>query len=203
MRLVGGMGDLMRHGLLAMFLFCSCIGLASPPVDAATARGADLALSLSIDIAGGGPEKFATEKLVGVLFGGRKDLEVGRLRKTFGEADVASFFQVSDYAVPDAMKIVQDKNMALPDDPSPSPENGKALAGALYQAALDKDGHAHAETLLDHLLSRPVRDQLVADIDRKFGSEQRRRYFAVLTELTEDLHTEDLHTAGAGGVEKR
>ncbi|HXP92840.1 MAG TPA: hypothetical protein VN905_05170 [Candidatus Binatia bacterium] len=164
---------------------------------AASAGTPNLALSVSMNLAGGGPDKFSTNRLMSGLFGHQKVAELASLRKKFGLSSMSSFFHVSDFAVPDAMKIVQQKNMTLPDDPSPPPENTKALAAALYRTSLNSSGKVQAETLLDNLLSRPVRDQLITDIDAKFGAGARTSYFAVLTQLVSDLHS-----VGAGAVAK-
>lgn len=177
----------MRKSLIAMLLFCSL----ALPVSAA-----NLALSVSMNLAGGGPDKFTTNKLMGALFGSRKVAELAKLRKQFGLGALSTFFHVSDFAVPDAMALVQKNDMTLPDDPVPPPDNTKALAAALYRAGAS-GGKFSADAMLDNLLSRPVRDQLVADIDKKFGAPSRAQYHAVLTQLGSDLHF-----ATAGGAQK-
>jgi hypothetical protein len=161
---------------------------------AAPANAANLALAVSMNIAGGGPDTFSTNKLMSALFGHDKTHELAMLRKKFGLKNMTTFFHVSDFAVPDAMNLVQKNNMTLPDDPVPPPEKTKALAAALYRASLDSNGKAHGDTLIINLVSRPVRDQLVGDIDKKFSSGDRQQYFAVLTQLANDLH---FATAGA------
>ena len=161
---------------------------------AAPVNAANLALAVSMNIAGGGPDKFSTNKLMSALFGHDKVHELSMLRKKFGLTRMSTFFHVSDYAVPDAMNLVQKNNMTLPDDPVPPPEKTKALAAALYRASLDSSGKAQGDTLIINLVSRPVRDQLVGDIDKKFSPGERKDYFAVLTQVTNDLHSA---TAGA------
>jgi len=74
---------------------------------AASAGTPNLALSVSMNLAGGGPDKFSTNRLMSGLFGHQKVAELASLRKKFGLSSMSSFFHVSDFAVPDAMKIVQ------------------------------------------------------------------------------------------------
>jgi hypothetical protein len=157
--------------------------LTAAPVAAAP----NLALSLSMDMAGGGPGGFTTNRLINVLFGDRHVAELGRLQRRFGFAHVASFIHVSDFVVPNAMAIVQSKGMTLPDDPSPSPRDTTALAGALYRAGLDASGSFRAQTMLDALLSAPVRVAVVRDVEAKFGRAARENYFTVLTRVMDDL----------------
>jgi hypothetical protein len=176
-------------GMQKVFLAVVLVAVMAAPV-----RAANLALAVSMNLAGGGPDKFSTNKLINALFGHQKVGELSVLRKKFGLKNTATFFRVSDFAVPDAMNLVQKNNMDLPDDPVPPPGKTKALAAALYRASLDSSGKAHGDTLIINLVSRPVRDQLVGDIDKKFNEGDRKEYFAVLTQVTSDLH---FATAGA------
>lgn len=163
---------------------------------AALARAAaapDLALSVSMNIAGGGPDHFSSVALFKALFGAKLNAETSKLDGRFGLNTVSTFFHVSDFAVPDAMNIVQQRNMPLPDNPAPPPEKTKALAAALYHAGL-VSGKFQAVAMLDNMLSASVRMQLEGDIDKRFGLPARNEYYAVLTQIMNDLHSV---TAGA------
>jgi hypothetical protein len=175
----------MRRNVLICLLFFL---LTAPIWAAGAASAANLALSVSMNLAGGGPDKFSTDKLIGALFGKQKAAELAKLRRQLGSATVSTFFAVSDFAVPDAMSLVQKNNMTLPDDPVPAPDNTKALTAALYRAG-SSGGTFSVDAMLDNMLSQPVRDQLVADIDKKFGVHGRASYYAVLTQLGSDLHS--------------
>jgi hypothetical protein len=151
-------------------------------------RAANLALSVSMNLAGGGPDKFTTNKLMTVLFGSKQTHELAALRKAFGLSTVATFFKVSDFAVPDAMALIQKSDMQLPDNPVPPPDKPKLLAAALYKASL-RGGKPNAEALFDALLSQPLRVTLVKDIDAKFGDRARAQYDEVLSRVLTDLHS--------------
>lgn len=160
---------------------------------AGAAASPDLGLSLSMDMAGGGPDHFSSIELFKALFGAKINGETAKLDARFGLNTVSTFFHVSDFAVPDAFDLVQQHNMTLPDNPSPPPEKTHALASALYRAGLVA-GKFRPVAMLDHMLSAPVREQLEGDIDKRFGLQARNEYYAVLTKLMSDLHAA---TAGA------
>lgn len=155
-----------------------------------------MALSVSMDLAGGGPDKFTTNKLIAGLFGQQKVAELAALRKKFGLGATTTFFHVSDYAVPDAMGLIQNSDMTMPDNPSPPPGKTKLLAAALYKASIS-GGKVRPDALFDTLLSQPLRVQLIGHIDAKFGAPARATYYAVLTQVLTDLHS-----AAAGAAQK-
>lgn len=141
---------------------------ASPPRAIAQQSQPDLALALSMNLAGGGPDRYSTNKLVVALFGKHSVAELGRIRKRFGIRRAASFVHVADYAVPRAMEIVQSNNLTIPDNPSPPPNDPKALATALYRAGSNPAGQFEADTLFDRLLSPAIYGQLQRDIAAKY-----------------------------------
>jgi hypothetical protein len=147
----------------------------------------DLALTLSMVMAGGGPKDFSSTKLVGVLAGAQTKAEVAKLQKQFGGDNVTSFLDVFNFVVNDALKIATDKGVKLPSAPSPSPNDGKALAAALYKAGVTTDGKYDVEVMLDKLVSHPIHVQVMNDIDAKFGAKADGNYHAVLTQAMEDL----------------
>jgi len=145
-----------------------------------------LPVTLSMVIAGGGPANFQTTTLVGVLAGPKAGPEVASLTKKFGATKVGNFVKVFNFVVADTLKIVAAKHIALPKTPSPDPKNGKALAAALWGAG--QTGHGfNVEVMLDRAVSHGIHDQVMTDIDAKYGLAADADYHAVLNQAMHDL----------------
>ena len=147
-----------------------------------------LPLTLSMVVAGGGPSNFQTLTLVQVLAGDKTTAEVAALKQRFGTAKVTNFVNVFKFVVDDSLRIVKEKNVALPSAPSPDPKNGEALAGALW-AAGQTGTTFNVEVMLDRLVSHPIHDQVMDDIDKKYGIAADADYHAILTQSMHDLAT--------------
>jgi hypothetical protein len=146
----------------------------------------DLPLTLSMIVAGGGPDHFTSATLVGTLAGAKTKAEVAKLTKQFGAKNVTSFLTVFDFVVADSLKIVTQKKIPLPSQPKPDPKNGKALAAALYRAGTFPGGY-NVEIMLDALVSHPIHVQVMDDIDQKYGRKADANYHVVLTQAMLDL----------------
>ena len=147
-----------------------------------------LQVTLSMVIAGGGPKDFATLTLVKVLAGDKTDAEVAALKQKFGDKAVTNFVTIFPFVVSDSLKIAKEKGVALPSTPSPDPKDGKALAGALWAAG--QTGHGfNVEVMLDRAVSHPIHDQVMKDIDAKYGIAADADYHAVLNQAMHDLAT--------------
>jgi len=147
-----------------------------------------LSNTLSLVMAGGGPTKFSTVTLFGVLAGDNMKPEVEALTKEFGAEKFGQFIKTFDFVINDSFKIVTDAKVALPAKPDPDPANGKALAAALYADGVDaKTGKFNVEYMLDHLVTHPVHVQVMKDIDWKLGGEADADYHVILTKVMGDL----------------
>ncbi|TAM86814.1 hypothetical protein EPN42_12540 [bacterium] len=155
--------------------------------DAAYAGAPDLALTLSMVVAGGGPSAYKTTTLVGVLAGDKAGAEVAKLQKQFGSANVAQFLKTYDFVVGDTLKIVTEKKIALPKTPEPAPTDGKALAAALYKSGVNAGGSYNVEYMLDHLVSHPIHVRVMDDIDAKYGTKVDAEYHIILLQVMKDL----------------
>jgi hypothetical protein len=145
-----------------------------------------LAVTLSMVIAGGGPADFQTLTLVKVLAGDKTDAEVAALKKKFGDQKVTNFVTVFPFVVSDSLKIAKAKGVALPAKPNPDPKDGEALAGALWAAG--QTGHGfNVEVMLDRAVSHPIHEQVMKDIDAKYGIAADADYHAVLNQAMHDL----------------
>lgn len=147
----------------------------------------NLPLTLSMVIAGGGPAHFKTTTLVGVLAGPNASAEVAKLTKQYGAAGVKQYLAVFDFVVTDALKRATEAGVKLPAAPSPNPKNGKALATALYKAGTDPSTGYNVEYMLDRLVSHPIHDQVMDDIDAKFGKNADAIYHSVTGVVFQDL----------------
>jgi len=149
----------------------------------------NLPLTLSVVVAGGGPAKFDSAKLVGVLAGSLTDAEVKKLSDQFGADNVGSFLKTFNFVISDALALVQKNKVALPSAPAPAPTDGKALAAALYTAGVTPAGNFDVEYMLDHLVTHPLHLQIMSDIDAnpELGGKADGNYHAVLTQAMTDL----------------
>jgi len=145
-----------------------------------------LQVTLSMIEAGGGPSNFSTATLLKTLTGPLFDPEVAKLTKEYGKAQVAQFLTTFDFVVADSLKIVREKNIALPSTPNPNPQDGKALAGALWAAGQTGEGF-NVEVMLDRAVSHPIHFQVMSDIDVKYGLAADAQYHAILTTAMKDL----------------
>jgi hypothetical protein len=145
-----------------------------------------LPVTLSMVIAGGGPTNFQTTTLVGVLAGPKAGPEVASLSKKFGATKVGNFVKVFNFVVADTLKIVTAKHIALPSTPSPDPKDGKALAAALWGAGQTGQGF-NVEVMLDRAVSHGIHDQVMTDVDAKYGLAADADYHAVLNQAMHDL----------------
>ncbi|MGH7728682.1 MAG: hypothetical protein ACREM2_07830 [Vulcanimicrobiaceae bacterium] len=156
--------------------------------DAPVYTGApNLPVTLSMIVAGGGPSDFNSAKLVGVLAGADTSAEVAKLTKQFGGANVTSFLTVFNFVVNDSLAKVTAAKVPLPSQPDPSPTDGKALSGALYNLGTLPSGGWDVEYMLDHLVTHPIHVAVMNDIDAKYGRKADANYHAVLTQAMQDL----------------
>ncbi|HEY1653941.1 MAG TPA: hypothetical protein VGF86_02375 [Candidatus Tumulicola sp.] len=145
-----------------------------------------LAVTLSMVMAGGGPADFQTLTLVKALAGDKTDAEVASLKKKFGDQKVTNFVTIFPFVISDALKIAKAKGVALPAKPNPDPKDGEALAGALWGAG--QTGHGfNVEVMLDRAVSHPIHEQVMKDIDAKYGIAADADYHAVLNQAMHDL----------------
>ena len=145
-----------------------------------------LQVTLSMIVAGGGPNDFHTATLLKTLAGSHFDAEVAKLTKQYGKDQVGQFLKTFDFVVSDSLKIVKEKNVALPSKPSPDPSNGEALAGALWAAGQTGEGY-NVEVMLDRAVSHPIHFRVMSDIDAKYGLAADAQYHAILTTAMKDL----------------
>jgi hypothetical protein len=189
----------LRAGLTAIFALvtagAACAALLPNVVDQPTRfsgsccvyTGAPaLPVTLSMIEAGGGPKNFDTVTLLKTLTGPLFNAEVAKLTKQYGKDQVTQFLKTFNFVVDDSLSIVTQKKIALPSTPRPDPENGEALAGALWGAGQTGQGF-NVEVMLDRAVSHPIHLQVMSDIDQKYGLAADAQYHAILTTAMKDL----------------
>lgn len=145
-----------------------------------------LAVTLSMVEAGGGPKNFSTVTLLHTLTGPLFNAEVAKLSKQYGKDQVGQFLKTFDFVVNDSLRIVTMKHIALPSTPNPDPQDGKALAAALWNAGQTGNGY-NVEVMLDRAVSHPIHMQVMSDIDAKYGIAVDAQYHAILRTAMLDL----------------
>jgi hypothetical protein len=178
--------------IVAGFILLTGVALAAADVKARYGGSVyngtpDLPLTVSMVEAGGGPARFKTTRLVGVLAGPNADAEVAKLTKQYGAKNVKQYLAVFDFVVNDALKRATEAGVKFPSSPSPDPKDGAALTAALYKAGVDPKIGFNVEYMLDHLVSHPIHDRVMDDIDAKYGKTADGIYHAVTTVVFGDL----------------
>lgn len=135
--------------------------------------------------AGGGPKDFAFDKaLVSMLGEKTVTAEVAKLKKQYGEKAVNDFVGGMTWAVKDAVERATEAKVSLPD--APEDLKGVKLAKALVEAGT-VDGTWWAGHMFDRLLSHDIHNQVMADIDAKFGPEADKATHKILNQAMYDV----------------
>jgi len=152
-----------------------------------------LTVTASLVQAGGGPAKFSIATALTSMVGADAvNGEVAKLTKQYGKDKVGSWITVFNYAVGDALKIATKAGVKLPEGNL----TGTDLAKTLVTAGLDKDGTFYTEYLLDKAVSHKIHEQVMDDIDKKFGGEADTNYHAISNQAMVDL----AHALGVNDV---
>lgn len=127
----------------------------------------ELAATAALVKAGGGADKFDfATALVAMLGQDTVNKEVAKLNKQYGEQAVKTFLGGMTFAVQDALKRATEQGIKLP---APADLSGAKLAGGLVKLGTAPDGTFWSGYLFDHTISHGLHNQVMADIDAKFG----------------------------------
>jgi hypothetical protein len=152
-----------------------------------------LTVTASLVQAGGGAAHFSTAKALTSMVGSKLvNAEVAKLTKQYGKAKVASWLQIGDFAVKDALRITTKAGVKLPKGNL----SGKQLASTLVKAGLEKNGTFNIELLLDKAVTHNIHVQVMNDIDKKFGGGVDANYHKISNQAFYDL----AHALGAKSV---
>ncbi len=143
----------------------------------------DLDAAMSLVTAGGTPGDFSITKALTALAGDQvADAEVAKLITQYGKANVASFVAVQNFAVNDAVRIATAAGVKFP---TPTLQ-GKALAARVVNLGLE-DGTYYEGVQLDHLVTNKIHEQVMDDIDQKFGAAADGNYHRIADQAHYDL----------------
>jgi hypothetical protein len=176
----------MKRRLAAVALVLLCRLAVPPPANAGGAPGPNLALMQSVVDAGGGVGAFSTATLFDVLTAKNSTPELVALTKKFGARDVRSFFVAFDFLLPDGLKRLAKSHEKLP-AANPDPEDGQALASALYAAGAGRPNRFDSDAMFDRLMSQHIRESVMNDAGRKYGAAALARSRSILAQLMNDL----------------
>jgi len=161
----------------ATMLFAGAIAAANNTASAPTnmfggpvyAGPPSLTATAALVQAGGGAEHFTIQKaLVSMLGEKTVDAEVAKLTKQYGKQKVTDWLNGFNFAVHDALQQVTAAGIKLP--AVPEDLHGIKLAEALVDAGTAPDKVYWSGLLYDHALSHAVHNQVMVDIDAKYGA---------------------------------
>jgi hypothetical protein len=145
----------------------------------------NLAATAALVQAGGGAANFSTATALTSMVGSALvTKEVGKLDKQYSKAEVAQFLKTFDFAVGDSLKIATAAGVKIP---APAPLKGKALAAALVKTGTTTDGTFWTGWLLDHAVSNKIHNQVMDDIDKKYGAKADADYHKISNQAFYDL----------------
>lgn len=143
-----------------------------------------LAVTASLVQAGGGAANYSTARALTSMVGAKLvKAEVAKLTRQYGKARVASFLQIGDFVVKDALRIATKAGVKLPKGNL----KGKQLAATLVKAGVNKDGAFDIEVLLDKAVTHDIHEQVMDNIDKKFGGNADANYHKIANQAHYDL----------------
>ena len=145
----------------------------------------DLAATISLVKAGGGPTNFSIAKALTALVGAElTTAEVNKLTKQYGKAAVGNFITVQNFAVTQSAATATAAGVKFPD----SNLTGKALAARLVGLGVPgNNGAFYTGTMLDHLVTHGIHESTMAAIDAKYGAKLDANYHKISNQAFYDL----------------
>ncbi len=143
----------------------------------------DLQAAISLVTAGGDPGNFSITKAIAALAGPAvAKAEVAKLTKQYGASKVKNFVTVQNFTVNDAVKVALAAGVKFP---APT-LHGKALAMKLTTYGV-QGGKFYDGVMLDHLVTNAIHEQVMGDIDAKYGTALDANYHRIADQAHYDL----------------
>jgi len=143
----------------------------------------DLQAAVSLVVAGGPIGNFSVVKAITAMAGATTaNAEVAKLTKQYGAARVTSFVTIQNFAVNDAVKRATAAGVKFPKPML----KGTTLAKRVVGLGL-VNGTYYEGTQLDHLVSSPIHNTVMRDIDAKFGAQADANYHLIANQAHYDL----------------
>lgn len=135
--------------------------------------------------AGGGAGSFSMVRAFSSMIGDTVlQSELGKLRARFGDRDTDRFVHIFDFAVSDAWKRAGENNLVLP---APGALEGHDLAQAIVTTGTTDSRYFFTGFLLDKLLTHKVHQQVLSDIDVKYGANDNETFNTIANAFFVDL----------------
>lgn len=180
-------------------LAAACVAGVQTTAPGAAYRGfPHLHLTMAVVDAGGGGKDFDSHRLVQRLAGPQAAAENAKLVAQYGGARVDAFYNVFTFAIDDAVKRAHNSLIPLPKSPHPDPNDGRALATALYDAGVTRSGRFDVGHMLEVLASHQIQHNIMGDMDEKYTQPVNADFHKILTSLMQDLRREYAITPPAG-----
>jgi hypothetical protein len=174
-------GSMMKSGAMGMAEH----GM-PPGGDGYTFQGQpDLAATISLVKAGGGPANFSLAKALTAMVGPELTAaEVNKLTKQYGPTAVKSFVTVQNFAVQHSAATALAAGVKFPN----SNLGGHALAARLVTDGVPGNkGAFYTGTMLDHLVTNKIHESTMAAIDAKYGAKADANYHKISNQAFYDL----------------
>ncbi len=143
-----------------------------------------LAVTASLVQAGGGADNYSTATALTSMLGAPTvNAEVAKLNGQYGQMRVSRFLTVFDFAVKDALSIATRAGVTLPD----AAMSGTDLAKTLVTAGEEPNGVFNTELLLDKAVTHKIHEQVMDDIDAKFGVKADKDYHRISNQAHYDI----------------
>jgi len=145
----------------------------------------DLAATISLVKAGGGPTNFSIATALTALVGPElTTAEVNKLTKQYGKAAVGNFITVQNFAVTQSAATAIAAGVKFPD----ANISGKTLAARLVGLGVPGNRGAFLTgTMLDHLVTHGIHESTMAAIDAKYGPKLDANYHQISNQAFYDL----------------
>lgn len=145
----------------------------------------DLAATISLVKAGGGPANFSLAKALTAMVGpALTTAEVNKLTKQYGASAVKSFVTVQNFAVQHAAATAMAAGVKFPN----SNIGGHALAARLVMDGVPGNkGAFYTGTMLDHLVTNKIHESTMDAIDAKYGAKADANYHKISNQAFYDL----------------
>jgi hypothetical protein len=143
----------------------------------------DLQAAISLVTAGGAPGSFSiTTALTNLIGADAANAEVAKLTKQYGAPAVSSFVEVQNFAVDDAVRIATAAGVKFPAPTLKGADLAKRVVGLGLV-----DGTYYEGTQLDHLVTHAIHEQVMNDIDAKYGVAADANYHKIADQAHYDL----------------
>jgi hypothetical protein len=145
----------------------------------------DLAATISLVKAGGGPANFSLAKALTAMVGpALTTAEVNKLTKQYGASAVKRFVTVQNFAVQNAAATAIAAGVKFPN----SNISGHTLAARLVMLGVPGNNGAYfTGTMLDHLVTNKIHESTMDAIDAKYGKGADANYHKISNQAFYDL----------------